>query len=688
MNRTTFLSCASLVLLASPLAASEKRPVSFEDILSIRAVSEPAVSPDGSAVLFTVTSWVESESDEKMEWVSHVYRISTRGGEPAQLTFGEKGESAPSWSPDGAWVSFLAARDSGAPGAPGDDEPKRQVWLMRASGGEAFRLTDVKEGVTGYQWSPDGSEIAFLTKDAYPKEEEEKRKRRDDPMVYEGDTRMSHLWTIDVERREPRQRTRGSAFTIKGRTSYSPDGSRIAFTAAPTLWLRDDRDDVYILTLANDAVEKITSNPGPDEAPAFSPDGKSLAFLTTANDTEPLPDGTRLFDLRNARLALYDLASKRIVDLSAASFDRIPGNPQWTPEGDRLLFPVGDRAHLEIFAFDLKEGRYLKLTDGANATLGNLSRDGSVAALTSESPSSPAEVFVTGSDFTKLRKLTEMNPQAEALALGETEVVAWKSSEGFEVEGILVKPVGYEPGKRYPLLTVVHGGPTGAHFNYYRVRYGDGGQHWAGQGWAVLYPNPRGSTNYGEAFMRANLADWGGGDYRDILAGVDSMVARGIADPEKLAIQGWSYGGYMTCWTVSQTTRFKAAMIGAGLTNLVSMYGTNDVPNYLGTFFNGTLSPETEHLYRERSGLTYASQVTTPTLILHGSADERVPIGQPMEFFRALKDRGVATELVFYPREGHGLQEYYHRLDRMKRQYEWISRHTLSPGAGAVSTTN
>jgi dipeptidyl aminopeptidase/acylaminoacyl peptidase len=289
----------------------------------------------------------------------------------------------------------------------------------------------------------------------------------------------------------------------------------------------------------------------------------------------------------------------------------------------------------------------------------------------------PADVYVAGVDLGDVKKLTTIHPEVEEFALGATEIMTWPSTDGFEVEGILLKPVGYVEGKRYPLMVVAHGGPTGAHHDSFRVSYGDGGQLWAGHGWAVLYPNPRGSTNYGEAFMRANLLDWGGGDYRDIIAGVDALIERGIADPDELAFQGWSYGGYMTCWTVSQTTRFKAAMIGAGLTNLVSMYGTNDVPNYLGAFFNGTLSPETEHLYRERSGLTYADNVTTPTLILHGGNDERVPIGQPMEFYRALKDRGVPTELVFYPREGHGLREYYHRLDRMKRQYEWMVEHTL-----------
>jgi dipeptidyl aminopeptidase/acylaminoacyl peptidase len=666
---------------ASASGAPQKRPITLEDILSIRTVADPVVSPDGRAVLFTVTSWeaVARENSGKMEWVSHVYRAAVDGGEPTQLTFGEKGESAPQWSPDGAWMSFLAAREDGAKNG---EEPKRQIWLMRATGGEAFRLTSVEEGVSAYRWSPDSTAIAFTTRDAYSEEEELKRKRRDDPLVYEGDSRMTHLWTVDIESRGALQRTRGSGFTVKGYPSFSPDGSRIAFTASPTLWLRDGRDDVYLLTLEDGEVEKITSNPGPDESPAFSPDGGTIAFLTTPNHAQPLPDGTQIPDLRNPRLALYEVSTKIITELGNSSFDRIPGDPQWSPRGDRLLFTVGDRAYLEIYAYDIASRRYIKLTRNALANPGNLSRDGAVAAFLLESPEWPAEVHVSGPDFSSPRRLTTMNPQVADFALGAHEVITWKSTEGYEVEGVLVKPVGYEPGKRYPLLVVPHGGPTGAHLNYFRARYGDGGQHWAGQGWAVLYPNPRGSTNYGEEFMRGNLTDWGGGDYRDIMTGVDAVVGLGVADPEKLAIQGWSYGGYMTCWTVSQTTRFKAAMIGAGLTNLVSMYGTNDVPNYLGSFFNGTLAPETEHLYRERSGLTYADRVTTPTLILHGAADERVPIGQPMEFFRALKDRGVPTELVFYPREGHGLQEYYHRLDRMKRQYEWIARHTLgAPGA-------
>jgi dipeptidyl aminopeptidase/acylaminoacyl peptidase len=286
-------------------------------------------------------------------------------------------------------------------------------------------------------------------------------------------------------------------------------------------------------------------------------------------------------------------------------------------------------------------------------------------------------VYVSDGGFSTFRKLTDTNPQAANFSLGETEIVTWKSSDGMEVEGVLLKPVGYQAGKRYPMLTVAHGGPSGAFTNGYRVGGLEGGQLWAGQGWAVFYPNPRGSTNYGEKFLQANINDWGGGDYRDIMTGVDAMIARGIADSDRLAHIGWSYGGYMTAWVITQTNRFKAAMVGAGLTNMVSMYGTNDIPNVLVTYFGGIPNKETLALYNARSAMSHVDNVTTPTLILHGANDDRVPVGQALELFRALKDRGKAVELVFYPREPHGFTEYYHQKDRLTRIQEWVTGYTL-----------
>jgi dipeptidyl aminopeptidase/acylaminoacyl peptidase len=303
-----------------------------------------------------------------------------------------------------------------------------------------------------------------------------------------------------------------------------------------------------------------------------------------------------------------------------------------------------------------------------------------------DSPEAPGEVFVTSAGFRDFRKLTTVNPQSASFAIGASEVITWKSTDGLEIEGVLLKPAGYEAGRRYPLLVVAHGGPAGAFINNYRVGGLEGGQMWAGQGWAVFYPNPRGSSNYGEKFLRANINDWGGGDYRDIMSGIDALVARGVADADKLALIGWSSGGYMTAWSITQTSRFKAAMVGAGLTNLWSMYGTNDIPSVLIGYFGGAAGPDRLPLYMERSAMTRIDKVTTPTLVLHGGNDERVPVGQAMELYRGLKDRGKATELVFYPREGHGISEYYHQKDRLTRIQEWITRYTLGDGGKKTSS--
>jgi dipeptidyl aminopeptidase/acylaminoacyl peptidase len=691
---------ATVALTAYPAAQPATHPVTLADLLSIKQVSQagsqPELSPDGRTILYTVRGWENGsgKDSQRKDARTHVWRVNADGTGQRQVTFSDRGESSAAWSPDGKTISFLSGRGAdGEAAAPGENGPVNQIWLMRTDGGESWKLTDSKESITAYAWSPDSTRIAFVARDPLPKEIDDKHKRRDDAAVFEGDFRLSHLSVISAvadPKGPPRAQelTHDQSFTVRGAPTWSADSTRVAFAAAPTTMVRDNRSDIFIVPAAGGAPEKITTNVGPDSDPVWSPDGKTIAYSAGPNAAKTMPDGTQPSYIGNEHLTLYDVATRTAKDMSSREFDLSPGQLHWWADSKWLLFSTGVKTARDVFAYDVATGKYSRLTRGLVATVGSVA--GSSIALVIESSSEPGEVYLAENvrlrpDATiNAKKLTDTNPHARAFALGKSETVSWKS-DGFTIEGVLLKPVNYQEGKRYPLMVVAHGGPSGAYVDNYRISYGDGSQNWAGEGWAVLYPNPRGSTNYGEKFEQANFKDWGGGDYRDIISGVDSLIARGLADPDKLAFQGWSYGGYMTCWVVSQTTRFKAAMMGAGLTNLPSMYGTNDIPNVLIPYFGGIPSKETMALYAERSGITYVDKVTTPLLILHGGSDQRVPIGQPMEFFRALKDRGKTVELVFYPREGHGFTEYYHQLDRLERQHEWIARYTL--GAGARKST-
>jgi dipeptidyl aminopeptidase/acylaminoacyl peptidase len=672
---TRIATCLVCALIATAATAFAERPLTFDDLLQIRRVGDAALSPDAGSVLFTIRQWERSPSEpDKREQRTQVWRAPTASGAAAQpLTFDEAGASSPAWSPDGRFISFLSTRGSGK-------ERRPQIWVMRSDGGEALKVTDAKDGVASYAWSPDSARIGYVARDPESADVEARVKRGDDRRVYESEFRMSHLWVVDVASQKATRITDGAALTIRGDLSWSPDNTRIAFAAAPTTMLRDDRQDVYIAAVTDKRVDRITTNTGSDSLPRWSPDGQTIAFVTETSTVKAGPDGLGTQDPRQSRLAFYDVRSRAIADAFDSAFDIEPRALTWLPDSQRLLFSAGVKTYNETFVYDRASKKYEQLTRGRLITLGSVSKDGKSVALIMESSTQPADVYVSDLSFANPRKLTTVNPQVADLALGESEVLTWKN-EGFDIEGVLLKPVGYRPGTRVPLLVVVHGGPAGAHVNGFRVGYGDGGQHWASHGWAVLYPNPRGGTNYGEKFLRANIPDWGGGDFRDIMAGVDAAIAKGIADPDRLAIQGWSYGGYMTSWAITQTTRFKAAMVGAGITNLWSMYGTNDLPNYLAAFFRGVPSKETLPLYMERSAVMHAHKATTPTLILHGGNDERVPIGQPMELHRALKERGTPVELVFYPRQGHGLQDYEHQRDRLQRQFDWITKYTLGePG--------
>ena len=394
-----------------------------------------------------------------------------------------------------------------------------------------------------------------------------------------------------------------------------------------------------------------------------------------------MPDGTAAGVVMQQRLMLYDVNAKTIKDTLTPAFDSDAGNPVWTNEGTRVMFVTGKRAYNEAFAYDLTSGTYTQLTQKRTISGTSISKDGRTIVA-----DDGCAGFGDGDlrHRSVVRESQAPDQHQSAARRGGHRVkrksITWKSSDGVEVEGVLLKPVGFESGKRYPTLVVAHGGPAGAYVNGFRLGGLEGGQVWAGKGWAVFYPNPRGSSNYGQKTLAANVNDWGGGDFKDIMTGVDALVARGIADPDKLAHIGWSYGGYMTAWVITQTSRFKAAMVGAGLTNMWSMYGTNDIPSVLIAYFGGIPNKQTLPLYLDRSAMTHIDKVTTPTLILHGANDERVPTGQAYELYRGLKDRGKATELVFYPREGHGIAEYYHQKDRMQRIYDWVTKYTLGTG--------
>ena len=681
--RSLGLVACGLLALASPLGA--QRPMSIDDIMDLKNVGAVQVSPDGSRILYTISAWEhpaakDTSKGDRNEMRSHVWIVRADGTGNRQLTYGERGESSPQWSPDGRYISFVSARGA----ASGDDGPRTQIWLMHADGGEAAQLTSARDGAGGYVWSPDSRSISYLTTDSLSREAEAKAKRRDDPKTFEGDMRMSHVWVIDVATKSATKVTGGTA-TVAGTPTWSPDATRLALLMRPTTLIRDERREGWIVTVATKATEQIAApaNTTLQGTPVWSPDGRSLAFGGLTEDWKPNADGMYPRSLHNTTLYLYDIAAKTTKNASSPRFDNSVGFIRFAKDGSRLYLSVQDRAYSSAYEYVIATGEYVKKTSDLMLRGPSFSTDERTVAFAMDSPKSPADVYVSDATFATPRKITTVNPQLAQLALGDAEVITWKSSDGWLVEGVLLKPVGYQAGRRYPLKVDVHGGPTGAHTNGFKANWGSPGQFYAGQGWAVLYPNPRGSTGYGEKFMRGNIKDWGGGDYRDIMAGVDELVRRGIADSTRLAVTGWSYGGYMTGWVVSQTGRFKAAMMGAGLSNMESMYGTTDIPGYIGTFYDGmpqldgSLTNKSLEFYRSRSAVQYASRVTTPLLMLHGGNDERVPIGQPMEYFRNLKDRGKTVDLVFYPREGHGLGEYYHQIDKIRRENEWLTRFTL-----------
>ena len=634
----------------APRAKDGKKLLSAMDLMKINGVGNPRISPDGARVAYTVSE-VKMEKDKEWKSVTQIWVVPAGGGKARQYTRGEKSASAPEWSPDGTMIAFLTDREK---------DGERQVWMMMADGGEAWSVTSHKGGVSGFHFSPDGKRLVLTAVDQPNKDEEDRKKIKDDTIVIDQDIKMTHLWLFDVAKKEEKRITDGN-FTVSD-PQWSPDGTRISYTTRPTPKADDgDLDNIWVLTVASGEKKEITTDNVSSQNARWSPDGKWIAYSCSDR-------GAVSIDY----LCLLPPEGGTPRQLTS-KFDLATGVPVWSRDGKNIYFSTNTREANEIYWTDVASGEVKQLTErGGSISISEITRDGR-AVGTMSSATQPSEIYVANFK-SGYQPLTDHNAWLNEYSLANSEVVKWKSKDGTEIEGVLTKPIGYSTGK-VPFLLNPHGGPTGASLNGWSSTI----QVLAANGFAVLQPNFRGSTGKGLAFAQANKNTWGKGDYEDCMTGVDAMIAAGIADPDRLGAFGWSYGGYMTFWILTQTDRFKAVSPGAGLTNIYSMYSQNDIQRYLRWFYSDKSPWDATDLYWDRSPMKYIKNVKTPTMILHGQVDTRVPIAQAQEFYMALKEMKVPVEFVVYPRENHGFTEPRHNMDRVRRYVKFFAKYLNTP---------
>ena len=626
--------------------------------VKIRAVGAPRVSPDGKRVAYTVSEAVMTP--DRSEYVTQIWLATTDGKQNIQLTFGEKASSNPRWSPDSNWIAFTSNRK----------DNKNNLYLLSVNGGEAEALTDVKSSVTNFAWSPDGRSIAFTMSDAKTEEEEKNDKARNDFRWVDENLKMSRLYVLPVNKdangkREPRKLTNGN-YNVDS-FDWSADGSRIAFGFTQTSVANDwTTSDVSIVEISSAKVTPLVNTAAAESSPVYSPDGNAIAIIVTDNPP------------RWAQVAVIQVvpANGGQPKTLAASFDSSPGIAGWSADSKRIYFSESKGTLSQIYSVDVAADRIEELkTPPAAYTAVELNSSGNTFGLIRHTPDTTADIYVASvSDFTP-RQISHANADLKIPVVGRTEVIRWKSKDGRDVEGLLTYPVGYQTGQRVPLILNIHGGPAGV---FQQTFIGGRGVYplatFASKGYAILRVNPRGSSGYGAEFRRANFKDWGFGDYQDLMTGVDKVIEMGVADPDRLGVMGWSYGGYMTSWIVTQTKRFKVASAGAPVTNLMSFNGTSDIPSFIPDYMGGQ-AWEAMDIYQKHSPMFNIKGVTTPTMIQQGDADIRVPISQGYEFYNALKAQGVPTRMLVLPRQPHGPTEPKMQLAAMKSNLEWFDKY-------------
>ena len=646
---------------AGRIAAQAPATPSIDDLINLRRVGAPAISPDGRQVAFTIreTNWEENAYETEL-WL---------GGSGAlrQLTNSKKSSLQPAWSPDGAWLAFISDRDG-----------KRQLYRIALAGGEAEQLTSGDEGVANFAWSPKGSQIAFTMIDAVTDAMKARDKDWGEIRIEDEDQRYTHLYVLDLSgasaggsqdpplRYGVKQLTLGSF--VVGSFDWSPDATTIAFDHRISSDAGEGGSaDISVVTVATAARQAIVTQAGPDSNPQWSPDGSQVAFASTM--------GKPFYFFQNGVIAVVTPGKNDIRSLTDA-FDESPNIVAWTRGG--IFFTASQRTWSYLFHLDpltKKTTRHAVRDQWIGGSF-SLTPDGTTTAFIGSSATEFPDVYIAPVQTMAARKISDTGAQIASWPKHTREVVKWKSQDGAEIEGVLHKPADFQAGRRYPLLIVIHGGPTGVSRP---VPYGQVGYYpvdgYLAKGALVLEPNYRGSAGYGEAFRSLNVRNLGIGDAWDVLSGIDALVQQGLVDKDRVGSMGWSQGGYISAFLATRhSDRFKALSVGAGISDWMTYYVNTDIHPFTRQYLKATPWDDPK-IYADTSPMTYIKQARTPTLIQHGGEDPRVPIPNAFQLYQGLRDQKVPVQLSIFKGFGHGLTKPKANRGAMQQNLDWFSKY-------------